>query len=56
MAKLVRNIRVVNNGPCPIKAIDEFNRRIAEILLMKFSRETIEKVIIEYEKSKEKIG
>lgn len=56
MTKRGGGIKVISNGPCPIEAIEGFNRRIAEILAMKFPKETIEKIIAEYERNKDKIS
>lgn len=50
MDKKREGIRVISKEPCPKETIEGFNKRIAEIITMKFSKEFIEKVINEYEK------
>lgn len=45
-------IKVVSNNLCTEKTIKEFNKRIAEIIAMKYSKEVIEKIINEYEKKR----
>lgn len=41
-------IKVVCSKSCPKETVDEFNKRIAEIILLKYSKEIIDKVIDEY--------
>lgn len=43
-------IKVITGSLCPDETIKEFNRRIAEIVSMKYSKEIIEEIISEYEK------
>lgn len=49
-------IKVINNGPCPIETINGFNRRIAEMIAMKYPKEVVEEIISEYEKKNQKIS
>lgn len=49
-------IRVISDGPCPEETIKEFNRRIAEIIAMNYPKDVVEKIIVEYEKSNQKIS
>lgn len=51
MSNKIRDIKVISNGSCPIETINGFNRRIAEIIEMKFSKNIIEKIIHENEKN-----
>lgn len=51
MANKAREIKVISNKVCPIETINSFNKRIAEFILMKYSKEVIEKLVNKYEKS-----
>ena len=55
MDKSCGGITVVSKGPCPIETIEGFNKRIVEIIAMKYPKEVIEKIINEYERSLLKI-
>lgn len=54
MGKRDSGIKVISEGPCPKETVEGFNKRIAEVIAMKFSKEFIEKVINEYEKKNQK--
>lgn len=47
MPKSTGGIKVVSNYPCDPKSIENFNRRIAEIISRKFSKEFISQFINE---------
>lgn len=51
MANNSGGIKVISKSPCPIETINEFNKRIVEIIVIKYPKEFIEKVIREYEKN-----
>ncbi|MEQ8196459.1 MAG: hypothetical protein ABRQ27_00360 [Clostridiaceae bacterium] len=47
MPKSNGGIKIVSNYPCDAKSIENFNRRIAEIISRKFSKEFISQFINE---------
>lgn len=49
-------IKVVSNGSCPIETISGFNRRIAEIIVMKFPKDVVEKIISVYKEKDQRIN
>jgi hypothetical protein len=49
-------IKVVSNTPCPIETISAFNRRIAEIIVMRFPKDVVEKIISEYKNKDQRIN
>ena len=55
MDKRSEGIKVVCKSSCPIETIEGFNKRIAEIIAIKFSKEFIGKLISEYESNKQNI-
>lgn len=49
-------IKVISNGPCPLEAVEEFNRAIARLIARKYSKEMVEEILKEYEKKNQKIS
>jgi len=42
-------IKVICSKACPEETVGEFNKKIAEIIFLKYSREIIDKFIDEYD-------
>lgn len=47
-----RKIKVISNGLCAEETKNEFNRRIAEVIAMKYPKNIIKEIISEYENKK----
>lgn len=54
MGKTGREIKVTSNGLCDEETINEFNRRIAEIIAMKFQKNIVKEIITQYENKNKK--
>jgi hypothetical protein len=54
MDKRGGGIKVISKNTCPVETIEGFNKRIAEVIAMKYSKEIIEEIIREYDRDNQR--